>query len=170
MSGFNITDERLVEIEGTPRSAMIMCVEAKALCDAYRAVSRPVSGEVAAVVNGLAEWLLHTENCEAVANDFGAFEKPCTCGLDDAIALLQSLSSSGEPVKCETCTCGVGTNPPRPHDRSCPMTSAPSQAREALQKFVAIMESDEDGGDGVFEEKLERLLPEAKSALDGRAE
>lgn len=36
---------------------------------------------------------------------------------------------------------------------------------EALSKFAKIMDSDEDGGEGIFEERLERLMPEVRAAL-----
>lgn len=34
-----------------------------------------------------------------------------------------------------------------------------------VEQFVAIMDSEEDGGEGIFEERLERLLPEAHRIL-----
>lgn len=40
--------------------------------------------------------------------------------------------------------------------------------RALLSKFVEIMDSDEDGGEGIFEERLERLLPEARALLEQR--
>lgn len=36
---------------------------------------------------------------------------------------------------------------------------------EAAETFLAIMDSDEDGGEGIFEEAIERLVPIFRAAL-----
>lgn len=46
---------------------------------------QPPAGEIG---TALGRWLLHDETCKAVDNDKGAFEYPCDCGLDSAIAAL----------------------------------------------------------------------------------
>jgi hypothetical protein len=57
------------------------------------------------------------------------------------------------------------------HAALCAALSQRDALRELLRQFIAIMDSAEDGGDGVFEERLERLLPEARAlstnATDG---
>jgi hypothetical protein len=45
-------------------------------------------------IDKLAHWLIHEDECAAVDGTAAAFENPCSCGLDEAIAAVQ-----GSPVE-----------------------------------------------------------------------
>lgn len=42
----------------------------------------------------------------------------CTCSPPGGVFYSEAHDKSKQ-----CCTCGVGTNPPRPHDRSCPLAT-----------------------------------------------